>query len=495
MTIIFILCTGSLIAQSSKNIFLNREFWKSNPTVETVKQKIAEKNSPTALNSYGFDAVVYAMLEKANNKVIKYLLSLKGNEVNKLTHDKRTYVFWAAYVNNLNLMKHLIANKARMDLKDSHHFSVATFAAATGQTNTKIYDLCIQQGIELKDDTDKNGANALLLIAPYLKDLSLTNYFVSKGVDLHSKDNNGNGLFNYAAKGGNKGFLEKIISKGISPPKELNKKGENALFLATKYSWNKGYNSLDYLKHLESYGLKANITTSEGLTPLHNLAYSNKDVKTFDYFLSKGVSANQKDKEGNTALINAAEKNDLPIVELLAEKTQNINHKNKEGLSALSKAVKGNNIEVIEYLLKKGADVKVVDYKGNTLAYYLVKSYTDKNKEVFTQKKKLLAKKGLRFQTAQEKNNSLFHIAIEKNSVNLLKEISLLNIDLNSKNKDGLTALHKAVMQAENTKLIKYLLSIGADKAITTDFGETVYELAEENEILSSQNIDISFLK
>ncbi|MDE0536067.1 hypothetical protein OU788_07500 [Tenacibaculum sp. L6] len=50
-------------------------------------------------------------------------------------------------------------------------------------------------------------------------------------------------------------------------------------------------------------------------------------------------------------------------------------------------------------------------------------------------------------------------------------------------------------MQANNTDVINYLLSIGADKSITTDFEETVYDLAKENEVLKNQNININFLK
>ena len=109
LTAIFIFCAAIMTAQT-KNELLDRKFWQTNPTVETVKQKISEGNNPTTLNQYGFDAVVYAILEKTNNNTIKHLLSLEGNDVNKLTHDKRTYVFWAAYANNVELMKYLIAN-------------------------------------------------------------------------------------------------------------------------------------------------------------------------------------------------------------------------------------------------------------------------------------------------------------------------------------------------------------------------------------------------
>ena len=77
----------------------------------------------------------------------------------------------------------------------------------------------------------------------------------------------------------------------------------------------------------------------------------------------------------------------------------------------------------------------------------------------------------------------------------MLKKIADLNIDVNAKNKDGLTALHKAAMISKNDTILKYLLSIGAKKEITTDFNETPFDLANENESLTKNKVSIDFLK
>jgi ankyrin repeat protein len=68
-------------------------------------------------------------------------------------------------------------------------------------------------------------------------------------------------------------------------------------------------------------------------------------------------------------------------------------------------------------------------------------------------------------------------------------------VDVNAKNKEGITALHKAAMVAENDVVLKYLVSIGAKKELTTAFKETAYNLAHENEFLTKQHISIDFLK
>jgi len=55
--------------------------------------------------------------------------------------------------------------------------------------------------------------------------------------------------------------------------------------------------------------------------------------------------------------------------------------------------------------------------------------------------------------------------------------------------------LHKIALTAHNDQLLKYLIEKGADKSITTEFGETAYDLAAANEYLINAKTDITFLK
>ncbi len=489
----FIVCIVFVnLLQAQENIFWKRDFWKANPTIEMIEQKIKEGHNISALNPFGFDAVVYAILEKVPNTIIKHLLSKTGNGVNKLTHDKRTYVFWAAYKDNLELMTYLIANNARMDLKDSHNFSVLTFAAVAGITNTDIYDLCIKNDIDIKYDKDEHGANALLLLVPYLKNFELIEYFEKKGLSLDSKDNHGNGIFNYTARAGNKIMLKKLMTKGFLGNK-LNGNGGNAMILASQGS-RSGYNSLDFFKYLEGLGVRPDITNKDGITPLHNLAYDNKDLETINYFLKKGVDANQVDRHGNTALMNACGRNALEIIELLAKNTKNINHTNNNGQSALTKAME-NAPSISNFLVERGADVHIVDAKGHNLAFYLFKTFNPNKRNDFTQKINMLTSQGFNVKRVQNDGNTLFHLAVHQGSIDLLEYVNSLGIDVNTKNKDGLTPLHVAAMKATSQDVLKYLLSIKADKTIKTDFEESVYDLAKENELLNDNHIDINFLK
>lgn len=492
LSIVIILFVSPFFAQES-NIFLNRDFWKANPSIADIDKKIAEGHDISELNRNAFDAVSYALIEKVDNKTVKYLLSKEGNGVNKLTHDGRTYIFWAAYKDNLEIMQYLVDKGAKTDIVDSHGYSLLNFAATTGQTNTKLYDFIFDHGADASKESNHDGANALLLVAPFLEDFWLINYFTSKGIDIKSADNNGNGIFYYAAKGGNIPFLSLLIEKGL-PYKNLNDKGGNAVMAASQGTRGKK-NTLDTYKYLESKGLAVNVIGKDRKNPLHNIANDSKDITLFKFFIDKGVDINLKDDNGNSPFMNAASRNSIDIVTFLLPYVKDINATNKDGRSALAMAVGRNAIEVVSFLLEKGADIHTIDREGNSLVYDLLNTYRTANTKVFETKLELLTEAGLDLSKPQGHGKTLYHLAIEKNNLNLLKRIHEFKVDINAKNKDGLTPLHLAAMKAQNQDMLKYLISIGADKTVKTDFEETVYDLASENELLQKNNININFLK
>ena len=479
--IVSLLLSGATFAQKP-NIFHERNFWKANPSIKLIDEKNSKGNNISELNSNAFDAVVYAILENTDNNTIKYLLSKEGNGVNKKTHDGRTYIFWAAYKNNIELMKYLVSKDARTNIVDDHGYTILNFAASTGQTNTKIYDYLIKISANIKTDKNRKGANVLLLVAPYLENDSLVRYLLSKGASLEDTDNNGNGIFEYAAKGGNISFLKTLIDKGVT-------KGENTMIFASQGIRRKK-NTLQTYKFLESVGVKTNCIDENGKNPLHAIADNNKDLATYNYFISKGVNVNLQDNKGRSPFMNAANNNTLEIVKFLSKKITNINSKDKKGRSALIMSVQSNTKEVVKFLLDMGANINTEDADGNTLSYYLINIF--KTVE-FEDKLSILEKNGLVINKLQHSKNTLLHIAVTKDNLALLKRLNSFNIDVNAKNKDQLSALQIAAMKTRNVEILEYLLTIGAYKNIKTAFNETIYDLASENELLINNNIN--FLK
>jgi len=484
--------TISSVAQTN-NILFERSFWKENPDVATLKQKISEGNSATALNENGFDATVYAIIEKANDDVIKYLLTLEGNPIDKRTHDSRIYLHWAAYAGKTEIVKTLLEMGSSVSALDSHSATPLIFAAGSGLIDAKIYDLFLANGVNLSEEKNEDGANTLLLAAPYFKDLKETDYFTSKGISLNSTDNDGNGIFNYAAKRGNIDFLKILVKNGVDY-KTLNKNGGNAFLFAAQGT--RGFeNKFEVYNYLKSLELEPNVVTKDGYTPLHRLAYGNKDAAIFGFFLKYGADVNQKDTDGNTPFLNAASRNNLEMVQLLSKNVKDYNLANNKGQTPIMLATGFNSPEVVQFLLEKGGDATAKDASGNTVASYLAESFSEKKPEDFKSKLKMLQEKGLKLNTVQADGNTLYHLAAKKNDLELLKSISKFDIPVNATNNEGLTALHQAAMKAENDEMMKYLISIGADKNAKTGFEETAFDLASENELLQKENVALNFLK
>ncbi|OEK05546.1 hypothetical protein BFP71_10960 [Roseivirga misakiensis] len=494
LLLIFGLCLQLDAVAQKSNTLLDRGFWRSKPSVEEVKKKVQEGHSPTEFTSSMFDATTYAILEGNDLSVVKYLLS-QGNDVNKITHDKRTYLHWAAYRGQTEIMEHLIASGIKTELVDDGGNSAMLFAARAGQSNKKVYELLTQNGVDIKERNERNGRNVLLTFAGRMQDTKMLDYFIGLGVDINQTDNNGNGIFHYAAVTRNKELLQKLVKDYKVDFKANAKTGENAFHFATNRNFDEEEASaIPLFEYFESLGLDPAKTTISGRNSLHNLAYRANDVALLEYFVQKGTNINQVDQDGNTVLINAAARGSLEKVKFIANTSDDINAKNKDGFSSFSRALKFNSMEVVEFLSNAGAKVELKAEGAYDLGYHVVDA-TRRDLDLFDQKMNFLISKGYDPKTPQFDGKSLLHVAIARQDVDLLKRLIALGIDINAKDSNGQTILHHAAMLAETSDLLKFLIASGADKNAKTEFEESAYDLALENEILGADSANIQFLK
>ena len=486
--IMFITILLTAYFSNGQNTLLNADFWKKNPDLATVKTEIASGNNPSEANKGNFDPVTLAINNNVSLEVITFLIMQEGNSVKKTTHDGRIYLHWAASKGNADLVKFLLEKGSDINHSDDKGAIPIAFAASNGMANPKIYEYFFKSGNNPKQKY-KNGANLLLLSIANDQDLKLADYLITKGLSFNDTDNLGNTVFNYAARNGDVKLLQKLYKKGV-------KFDGRALLIASQGSRN-STTSLEGYKYLvEQLKIDPNSVGDDGENVLHNLVKKQKQEEIIAYFFFFFVDVNHQDKQKNTVLMNATRGN-IETIKTFISKVQDVNTTNAKGYSALTLAVDNGSSKMVEFLLSNGAKANIIDAKGNNLAYYLIQSYKagSNNFDDFTEKQNLLKNAGLDITVPQKDGNTLYHLAVAKNDLNILKKLESFDIDINSKNEEGMTALHKAALLAKDDSILKYLISRKANKEIKTEFDETTYDLAKENESLIENNVSVEFLK
>jgi ankyrin repeat protein len=478
-----ILLLGILNVTAQKNAFLGRSFWDDNTSIEQVQTAINEGNNPTVFNAFSFDATAYAILEKAPFTTIKFLLSIEGNEVSKITHDGRNYLMWAGYKGDLELIEYLISSGSDINLIDEKGYNLQTFTAMGGTKDQRVYELYINSGLKLTAP-NRDGGNIVHYLAQHVDDIKDFDYFTDNGLSIMSKDNDNNTVFHYASSQGNVELLEQLIAAGLNP-KALNNQNKNALFFAAKGK-RRHYNELTVFEYLVKLGLDPKLTNKNGNNLLHYAAIGNKSEAIFAYLMKMDVDLQKVNDEGNTPLMNSVWRNNTVGITALYSLTKDKNIINDKGYSLLTYALRNKNSELVESLLDEGLDYNLADKSGDNLLTHLVDTYDEKNASFFEQYYKMLIKKEVAVQ------NYTIHIATSVENEFLVKVLLESGVDINAKNEDGITALQLAAMKCEHTEFLKFLINKGADKEIKTDFEESVYDLAKSNELLEG---DLEFLK
>ena len=256
-------------------------------------------------------------------------------------------------------------------------FVFSKFRKISGKTKNKSQNE-IKNIINVGQDIDATSLfqdRLLFIEAAKRNDASAIEALLRKGVDVNTKDTDGNTALILAAGHGQRACIQKLIEKGAKID-ERNGIGETALIVASR----SGYK--DMVELLIKNGADVNLKTNDGNTAFTFASYNGHnevvdilkksgavhikyqdpkiltaaltgDVNTLKALLEKGVSPNTIDLvAGETPLMYAIGQKHIECVKLLLEFGADVNRKANNGHTAID--VAKNQPDMLELTKKYG---------------------------------------------------------------------------------------------------------------------------------------------
>lgn len=361
-------------------------------------------------------------------------------------------------------------------------FSLETESPDTAEKTNFVRPNTIAVPMPVSSSKGRDSETTSFLIACTSGDLKSVLIYLDKGLCVDVCNENGSQGIHSAAASGHLGVIKCLVDRGADI-NAMNNGGNTPLHFACQQC------HVQVIKWIVSNGASVIVGNNYGMTPIHYLCFhgdtalsifqwfvdTHIDMRYFMAFadadrrylaagwppctllhcaceaegshlisaiIAAGVSVNDKNEMGQTALHIAGSRINLEAMQLLLEHPDGaamINETDNEGKTALFDACLLANIKGVKYLVGNDADVKIRNLKGNTC----------------------------------------LHVACQSGSVKLVKWLIDAGADLNAVNNDGYRPADFAKKVADEATL-GYLQSI---QAIDFEMVESIYNLCLNSDV------------
>ena len=394
--------------------------------------------------------------EEQFQEIVKLLIR-SGANIDAQDEDEDTALHAAAQAGDTDMVRLLISKKARVSVKNDSGKSALDLACA--ENKPRVIEHLLNSGATCEPDAD--GRTELHEAIEGGCDAEIIKLFVSKGVNVNARDNEGfsklpyrclhtlltlTGALHFAATRGDKDILQTLINAGAA----IDVKSDSGTTLLHEAA--RG-GSLEVVQQILEYSVDIEARDSLNMTPLFAACRDpNGSDEIVRVLLAAGANVSVVDKWGYSPLHELAKKGRTKAALVLLETGKaNLTQRTQAGSSALGFAAGIGDYELVRSLLERGASARSESGEDSAL----------------------------HFAVQTDKNDHLYAI-VER----LLEE----GCDINAKNDIGCTPLHYFLATNKGKEnIVRLFLSRGADINILDDDGDTVLNcLAQHSEASES---------
>uniref|UniRef100_A0A087XJ22 Poly [ADP-ribose] polymerase n=1 Tax=Poecilia formosa TaxID=48698 RepID=A0A087XJ22_POEFO len=419
------------------------------PKRKQVTELLLRKGANVNEKNKDFMTPLHVAAERAHNDIME-VLQKHGAKVNALDTLGQTALHRAALAGHLQTCRLLLGYGADATLVSLQGFTAAQMgneavqqilnenvpvrnsdvdyrlleAAKAGDLDT-VKSLCTAQNVNCRD-LEGRHSTPLHFAAGYNR-VSVVEYLLHHGADVHAKDKGGLVPLHNACSYGHYEVAELLVRHGASV-------NVADLWKFTPLHEAAAKGKYEICKLLLKHGADPTKKNRDGNTPLDLVKDGDTDIQDL--------------LRGDAALLDAAKKGCLARVQKLCS-PDNINCRDTQGRNStpLHLAAGYNNLEVAEYLLEHGADVNAQD-KGGLIPLHNAASYGHVDIAA------LLIKYNTCVNATDKWAFTPLHEAAQKGRTQLCALLLAHGADPTMKNQEGQTPLDLATLQADDIRAL-----------------------------------------
>ncbi|MCW7463709.1 ankyrin repeat domain-containing protein [Leptospira limi] len=234
-----------------------------------------------------------------------------------------------------------------------------------------------------------------------------------------------------------------------------------------------------------------NFREFQSLPELHK-AVIQSDLDQVKRIVSSGANLETKDKNGETALFYALDKNRINIARFLIQKKANVNVFNLHGRHIVHPAIKNNQYDLIKLMLDYGLNPNF-DGSGPTTLTLTANVNPNNFKCV-----RLFVEQGVNINALDKNHYSalMYLTMIENPNLEIVSYMISKKADVNAKDSSGRSILRLLIeKRSQNLALVKLLLKKGADIHSKDKEGQSIFDFINQYYDDPNTNEIVQYLK